>query len=220
MATATFIESDLSATPHISTTVTATEDSQPAASNGLLSQHVLEWADLIRNGLQAMYNGDSLNAKCLEAPRRKHADQDSATLAVRVAELLYPAPTDSTLPQVIKYEKDIVLLRKAIQAQRKAEELARLEARTKPTWKQRILAQGPWDEVKDPVTLDGVSSLPMPVTISDEESLSSFFNHLGVGGTHDTLDASKGQEPFYGTDLAEFEKGVLYEDGRMDLCKM
>ncbi len=31
---------------------------------------------------------------------------------------------------------------------------------------------------------------------------------------------SKGQEPFYGVDVAEFEKGILYKDGRMDLCKM
>ena len=51
-------------------------------------------------------------------------------LALRVAELLYPAPTpgEGSLSQVIKYEKDIVQLRKEIIAQRKAEELAKATA--------------------------------------------------------------------------------------------
>lgn len=29
-----------------------------------------------------------------------------------------------------------------------------------------------------------------------------------------------GIEPYYNTELIEFEKGVLYADGRIDLCKM
>lgn len=80
----------------------------------------------------------------------------------------------------------------------------------------------------------------MPVTISDQESLALFFTHLEGGGTHDVdfskgkqpLEASsaceipnqlyafRGQEPHYRTSLAEFEKEILYEDGRVDLCKM
>lgn len=36
----------------------------------------------------------------------------------------------------------------------------------------------------------------------------------------DFVQGTKGLEPYYGVDVAEFEKGILYEDGRMDLCKM
>ena len=32
--------------------------------------------------------------------------------------------------------------------------------------------------------------------------------------------AKPGQEPYYGVDMLEFEKGVVYTDHRMDLCKM
>ena len=80
-----------------------------------------------------------------------------------------------------------MLLRKAIQARQKAEEQARAEARHHTEWNQRVLRQGPWDGVKDPLPLTGAPALPMPVTISDEESLAAFFNHLSVGDSHDTL---------------------------------
>lgn len=151
---------------------------------------------------------------------RRHADQGSASLAVQIAGLLYPAPTDSSLSQVINYKKDVVALREAIQAQQKAEEARRFEAGVHPPWKGRVLAQGPWDEANDPLSVAGAPALPMPVTISDEESLAPIFKRLGEDGSHDTLDALRGREAWYGVDLAEFEKGILYEDGRMDLCKM
>ncbi len=64
-----------------------------------------EWTELIRGELQNMVSGDSLNPKCLSAPRRRHAHPDNASLAVQIAAQLYPAPIDSSIPQVIKYEK-------------------------------------------------------------------------------------------------------------------
>ena len=66
----------------------------------------------------------------------------------------------------------------------------------------------------------------MPVEVSDGTSLSPFFTHLRLNGTHkvESISISKvataGTEPYYGTQLVEFEEGVLYSDGRMDLCKM
>lgn len=182
-------------------------------------QQVKEWASLIRAELQAMFDGKAPHPDCLRAPRRRHADPISAALAVRIANLLYPAPSDAELSQVIKYEKDIVLLRKEIAANMRMEEEMRLAQRGEPTWKDRILNQGPWDEVKDPISHAGAPSLPMPVEISNREKLAPFLEHLSRGGTHDTVNALKGYEAYYQTEIAEFEKGILYEDGRMDLCK-
>lgn len=68
-----------------------------------------EWTELIRGELQNMASGDSLDPKCLSAPRRRHAHPDSASLAFQIASQLYPAPIDSSIPQVIKYEKGMFL---------------------------------------------------------------------------------------------------------------
>lgn len=91
-------------------------------------------------------------------------------------------------------------------------------------WIKRISKQGPWDEQNDPLFYFGAPSLPMPVEQSDKESLSPFFAHLRNGGTYELnpgVDgAVTGVEPYYNTELIEFEKGVLYSDGRVDLCKM
>ncbi|KAF4264747.1 hypothetical protein KXX13_001345 [Aspergillus fumigatus] len=95
----------------------------------------------------------------------------------------------------------------------------------RPRWSDRILAQGPWDQTVTPDMLKGAPSLPMPVEISDAGSLTPFFNHLKHGGSYETASDAIGLgqpavEPYYKVPTLEFDKGVLYEDGRMDLCKM
>lgn len=106
MATATNIKFEMAAhilstdTPrpppqNVDTTTDATFEGLGAA----------QWTELIQSELQNMASGDSLNLKCLSAPRRRHAHPDSAYLAVQIAAQLYPAPIDSSIPQVIQYEK-------------------------------------------------------------------------------------------------------------------
>jgi hypothetical protein len=61
----------------------------------------------------------------------------------------------------------------------------------------------------------------MPVDISNPESLNGFFSHLSDNGTHEAIEgAVVGVEPHYDTEFLEFEKGVIFADGRIDLCKM
>ena len=106
-------------------------------------------------------------------------------------------------------------------------------------WTQRILQQGPWDEGSDPLPLTGASALPMPVKIALPSDLAPFFMHLKTRGGSSTVFSSTediwssikdgdfvhtglqvAKEPYYGVEMCELKKGVLYEDGRMDLCKM
>ncbi|KAF2718199.1 RNI-like protein [Polychaeton citri CBS 116435] len=93
-------------------------------------------------------------------------------------------------------------------------------------WDKRISKQGPWDESTDALPLTGAPALPMPVEVSSKESMAPFFAHLKNKGTHEPSSATAqasyevGIEPYYKTELIEFEKGVLYSDGRLDLCKM
>ncbi|KAF2866290.1 hypothetical protein BDV95DRAFT_505234 [Massariosphaeria phaeospora] len=162
----------------------------------------------------------------MEAPRRHAADPGAASLANEIAHLLYPSPSNS-LGSLIKYEKDIVKLRRYVIRQRKQaiEEATLRHELMNPD--KKILNQGAWDPVADPLSLNGAQSLPMPVQVAEHDTLTPFFEHLALNGTYEKgssrralEDAAEIEEPYYGTKTLEFGKGVVYSDRRMDLCKM
>lgn len=74
----------------------------------------------------------------------------------------------------------------------------------RPPWKERVKAQGFWDEDHDPWPSTGAPAMPMPVEISDEESLAPFFAHIGGGGSFDTQEGETGLEAFYEVGLKEW----------------
>lgn len=173
-----------------------------------------------------------------DLPRRKSARHE---LAVAIASLMYPVH-EGSLTSIIRYEADRVRLRAWAALQRKFDILqtTRKNGHTAfgmtggaapgvqaPVWAARITAQGPWDPAKHPISLDGAPAIPMPVKVAHEADLAPFLGHLENGGTFELkgdekgfeLDEGRG-EPYYGVKGAEFRKGVVYEDGRMDLCKM
>lgn len=177
-----------------------------------------------------------------DLPRRKSARHEQA-LAVAVR--LDPAH-EGSLTAMIRYEADRVRLRGWAALQRKFDVLTATRRNghatmgmsggvpagvRSPVWSSRIATQGPWDPARTPVSLDGCVAIPMPVQVAEGDELAPFFAHLAAGGTHVLapdqagggggfeLDGGKG-EPYYGVKGAEFRKGVVYEDGRMDLCKM
>ncbi|KAF4478617.1 hypothetical protein FAGAP_12282 [Fusarium agapanthi] len=177
-----------------------------------------------------------------ELPRRKSARHN---LAVAISSLLYPVHQGS-LTAIIRYEEDRVRLRVRLRAwaalQRRYDMLKatiRNGHTTRglssgaapgvqaPVWASRITSQGVCDPAKHPTSLGGVPAIPMPVEIAHEANLVPFLNHLKGGVTSKLngdekgfeLDDGRG-EPCYGVKGAEFRKGAVYEDGRMDLCKM
>ena len=181
-------------------------------------ESIAYWTTLLRTELNNLFQQHSINETCYDIPRRKDPDPQKANLAISISALLYPAPSDSVLGPLIKYEKDIVLLRRAVVAQREVAAAVSAKIRYKPTWIERIRAQGPWDEVNDPLSLKGAPALPMPVAVSSEETLKPFLEHVRNNGTYENGKA--GNEEYYKTEMGEWEKGILYKDGRMDLCKM
>ena len=168
---------------------------------------------------------ETLDEALLTAPRRGGAQHD---LAREVAALFYSDFTPDSLAPIIQYEKDIVKLRALVKEDRATSAANALARNDLLSWRKRIShQQGPWNEIEDPLPLSGAPALPMPVQISDPESLAPFFAHLRNAGTHQPSDKAgqdqkgeAGAEPYYDVELLEFEKGVLYSDGRMDLCKM
>jgi hypothetical protein len=108
--------------------------------------------------------------------------QGFAVLANNIAQLLYPTPEPS-LNSLVRYEKDIVELQNIIIRQRKRVIDDATKQNDLLNWKKRLLEQGPWNPISDPVSLDGVSPLPMPVKITSPDTLAPFFEHIALKGT-------------------------------------
>jgi Ran GTPase-activating protein (RanGAP) involved in mRNA processing and transport len=188
------------------------------------------WADVLRKNMliAARLDGETeteetINEAILSAPRRGTARD---ALAREIASMVYPNFSPESLGPIIQYEKDIVKLRSLAERQRKNTVAKATDYNERHNWNKRILKQqGPWNEIEDLLSL--VPSLPMPVEVSDPESLAPFFAHIRNNGTHEqshTIETANkgvpGAEPYYNVEYIEFEKGVLYSDGRIDLCKM
>lgn len=139
---------------------------------------------------------------------------------------MYPTPEANAVFPIIQYEKNLVRLRRMVTLQRKRNIDDNTKQKQLINWAPRIMKQGAWDPVSDPLSLNGAPSLPMPVEIAEPDSLEPFFQHLALGGNESKTSTNRGNEaiaiegPDYNTRSLEFEKGVLYSDNRMDLCKM
>lgn len=181
-------------------------------------------AEKVRSNLHRLYGNCNRSALVLDndisqIPRRRSGDVYTKILASHAAELIYPCPNGS-LGSLIKYDADAKLLKKAAGSHNPPKEPKRRK------WRSKIKKQGVWMPVDDPISSLGPLACPMPVLISSPESLEPFFLHLQIGGSDDIESTAIGKdlayattEPPYGTNMLEFEKGVLYADGRMDLCK-
>lgn len=199
---------------------------QPHLAADGSEEEAAKWASIIKDNLTRLESPENIDRVILLAP----SDANNTSLIQKTAARIYPAGAGNDAPEV-RYQKDLAKLREAVRraghtsagASTAAKEEVSQEPQ--PRWSDRILAQGPWDQTVAPDMLKGAPSLPMPVEISDADSLSPFFDHLQLGGNHETATdpTSQGQrasEPYYDLPTLEFDKGVLYEDGRMDLCKM
>ena len=197
-----------------------------------LEDTIDHWVHLLRSNLQIAHSSQAKDTDVIEeqptiseeimsAQRRKSARD---IIATEIAARLYPCSDLDSLAPIIRYEKDIVLLRKLVYEQRRTAIARATDHNTRHTWIKRIAVQGPWDEANDQLTPSGAPSLPMPVEVSDKDSLAPFLTHLRDNGRCQPISSSKvfttGVEPFYDIDLIEFQRGVLYADGRIDLCKM
>lgn len=159
-------------------------------------------------------------------PRRKAKDSLVRERAIQLANELYPAvhpsATECSLSQVIKYDRDLATLRRAYEAWQKqvSDEADRLRleraAAKELTFISAIKTQGPWDPASDLVK--PLSATPMPVQIAERNTLQPLFEYL-ADPTNTAGHGVWGKEPFYGVPLLEFQKGVIYVDGRIDLCK-
>ncbi|CAN8105554.1 unnamed protein product [Discula destructiva] len=159
-------------------------------------------------------------------PRRRPRSQRED--AQKIAEIMFPNYHPEKA--IIHYEEQ----RRRAVAARTASDLAKLEEQKRRFDNGRPDKQrGAWDPATDPVELP--KALPMPVGIGPREEFSDCFAFLrsdqgervevllnmpDPASLNPTLGVTVGKEPIYESRLLEFKRGVVYEDGRLDLCKM
>ena len=212
-----------------------------------LPYHAFEWGEALRSVMMDDSSNYSVNKRSkavVDAPALSHDEEDDWVVP-ELLEYLYPCPTGShtalhngdlwngpirvaSIARFSNYFYDFGNLRREI-VEQQAEDARQIEGAA-PAFladskiKSKMLEQGPWDESCEDIL--SVSALPMPVEISDAESLHPFFSHIekfnGPNTDWDriTTGVNISKEPAEDTDMIEFPKGVLYADGRMDLCKM
>ncbi|KAI1878396.1 uncharacterized protein JN550_000578 [Neoarthrinium moseri] len=182
-------------------------------------------ASLLRAAHESNYV--DLSADLLDFPRRRsHLRRDEAQ---QIACALFPEFTEEKA--IIRYEEWLKLARSAYISRQAAEQLRK--AKEMESRRPDRLHE-PWDPINDPLDLGGPKALPMPVRIGKQEDFEDCFAFLKsnaddqVGGLFDMPDTSsahpdlgfiRGEEPVYKTRMIEFRRGVVYEDGRLDLCK-
>lgn len=169
--------------------------------------------------LQSLEQGDLSNEEGIQAlPRRRTKSQ--RPLAIQLAKIIYPEVTE--IAAIIKYESLRSLANSTVRDKQKA--------RIAPKNHALILkAQGPLaGQALEPVDLRGPSAIPMPVEIGDAEDFAPIFGFLAHESFEDAsrdgfkpnFEFRKRNEQFTGsTPLLEFPRGIIYEDGRLDLCK-
>jgi Ran GTPase-activating protein (RanGAP) involved in mRNA processing and transport len=168
--------------------------------------------------LQAISKDDFSNEEgILALPRRQNKSQ--RPLAVQLSTTLWPELTE--IAALIRYER-LSIYSKQVVRQKQADKLR--AAQFQDNKGGRLLKiQGPWaGQELDPVDLTGPAAIPMPVSIGSFESFEPIFSFLAenkgiteAGESHGT----HGIELLWKSPLLEFERGIVYEDGRLDLCK-
>ena len=163
-----------------------------------------------------------LDSSFLDFPGRH--SQTRKKLVEEIASFVYPHVKDP-VSAVSRYEKGRVRISRAIRLARRRDLLIKTQQAQQRDVRYQIQRQGPSTRMLSSISLLGPRAEPMPVKFATFESLQPFFDHLQRNGTHDSTTRAVGVsaeeilEPYYGTPALEFERGVVYADQRMDLCK-
>ncbi|KAJ7161842.1 hypothetical protein C8R43DRAFT_991578 [Mycena crocata] len=205
----------------------ATVLTQSMAPTTLTPATAQEYAELLKRAIDNDFRSAYVPDSITELPRRRNTSPSPAT---PVAALLFPEFTQ--IKADIQYE---IALSKARRVVRQRKELEVFRNHYYANDSIASVTQGPWQgQEQDPVSLAGPSARPMPVEIGSEEDFKDVFKflHLNLDPKDvlhkddlraeltTTLGLQPGHELKWNTPMVEFKRGVVYDDGRLDLCKM
>lgn len=191
--------------------------------------------DVYLDVLHSIQNGEFSNEAVIKAlPRRRNKSQ--RPFALQLAKLLFPDTTD--LVALIQYERLALPAQKFVR-QKQRDRLA-LELQPKNNAGGKLIRiQGPWaGQDVDPVDLKGPTAIPMPVEIGKTKDFEPIFTFLEQDIAFDQISGpgslesefkyesenknftgTRGTELLWKSPLLEFKRGIVYDDGRLDLCK-
>ncbi|KAF9207745.1 hypothetical protein BGZ49_010646 [Haplosporangium sp. Z 27] len=167
--------------------------------------------------LEALKNNDfSSETAIMALPRRRNKSQ--RPLAMQLAKILYADLSE--IAAIIQYDRLTSPAKAIVLSRRKERAVAQSQAKSQS---KLLEIQGPWaGQDVDPGDLKGPAAIPMPVTIGETTDFEPIFGFLSedkaiteagdMQGTH-------GLELTWETPILEFKRGIVYEDGRLDLCK-
>lgn len=181
--------------------------------------------DAIEHDFLPSYVPDSIT----ELPRRRHTTPSNAAL---IAAILFPE--FGQVKADIQYE---IALSRARRVVRQRKELAIIRHPAYARDSVAFVMQREWrGQEQDPVSLEGPIALPMPVAIGTDDDFKDVFRFLHLNfdpkdvlspekknirdELTSTLGLQPGKEIKWNTPMVEFRRGVVYDDGRLDLCKM
>ncbi|KAK0101993.1 NLR, CARD domain-containing protein 3 [Cadophora gregata] len=185
--------------------------------------------------LRSIQGGDFSNEAVIKAlPRRRNKSQ--RPFALQLGKILFPEASE--LAALIQYERLTLPAQKVVRQKQRDRLSLELQPKNNAGGKL-IRIQGPWaGQDVDPVDLKGPIAIPMPVEIGKADHFEPIFAFLEqdvpfdtVGG-HETskpgfefaaknkeYTGTRGVELLWKSSLLEFERGIVYDDGRLDLCK-
>lgn len=190
-------------------------------------------ADDHLRALRALQDNDFSNeAAILALPRRRNKSQ--RPLLIRLAKELYPSLSD--VAAAIRYDSLVIPAKATVRQMQRDRILAQLFPKNNKEGKL-VKIQGPWaGQDFDPLDNNGPRAIAMPVTIGKAEDFEAIFSYLSLDepfpsteltekpdftflGKDKIFTGKHGHELHWNTPLVEFHRGIVYEDGRLDLCK-
>lgn len=163
-------------------------------------------ANSLRADMARLAQGEAVGDSGLRAPRLGGAEDKATSKGKSIARILFPNEDADRRVSYVRYGQTIAKLRRAWLKQQEDEKLQQAK---NPQYRQaRILGQrATFEALLDaPVSFDIANPTPMPVTVAPESELLPIFDHMRSGlGT--TLPCQ------------EFDRGAIYNDGRIDVCK-
>ncbi|KAJ6567688.1 hypothetical protein DFH09DRAFT_1314207 [Mycena vulgaris] len=187
------------------------------------------YAQRLQTAIDHEFDAAHVPDSITELPRRR---QTVPSAASPIAAILFPQYTQTKAE--IHYEIALSHARRVVR-QRKELEIIRQQSYANDSVASET--QGEWrGQQEDPVSLEGPSAAPMPVEIGTADDFKDVFQflHLNLDPKDvlspekkdirdeltSTLGLQPGKEIKWNTPMVEFKRGVVYDDGRLDLCKM
>jgi len=165
-------------------------------------------ADRLRADAALLDAGLEIGDSGLVAPRTGGAEDKANGTARALARELFPCEHKDRQASYVKYGRLVSRLRAAYIEQRDLQRDRDASTALSPFRRARLSGNRELFEklLSTPPSIEVTHPTPMPVTIAPKSELQAVFAHLRSGSTTEL-------------EIHQFDRGAVYRDGRVDMCK-